>query len=69
MKLSPDLHDADLDGSDLPGFDADDAYGELGADSAYFPEPANETDGSGALELVTTATSSGEARAARHASG
>ena len=49
MKLSPDLHDEDFDG---PEFDGGDAYGASRVE-AYFPEPANETDGSGAFELAS----------------
>lgn len=48
MKLSPDLHD-DLDGPDLNDFDSVEAYAPA---DRYLPEPANETDGGGAFELV-----------------
>jgi pilus assembly protein CpaE len=44
MKLSPDLHDDDLDGPD-----ATEAFGPV---DAYWPEAANETDGAGAFELA-----------------
>jgi pilus assembly protein CpaE len=59
MKLSPDLHDDDLDGPEVPEYDAPDGFAEaetfaLGAEA--FPlEPANETDGAGAFELVNDA--------------